>query len=96
MAAIRRVLPFLTGPARAALEDLKPALLAKARLVPAQPWQGGRVDLVRYSARQGRELELRGVVGEVVLPDGPEEHGRGPEAPAPPTPLSLASRPSRV
>jgi hypothetical protein len=45
--------------------------LARAREVPALPFQGGPLDLVRYSGRQRGEIELRGVAGELTLPQGP-------------------------
>lgn len=33
-------------------------------------WSGERRDLVRYSASQGREIELHGIVGTLDLPNG--------------------------
>jgi hypothetical protein len=45
--------------------------LELAREVPAAPFRGGPADLVRYSARQQTEVELRGVSGELYLPTGP-------------------------
>lgn len=45
--------------------------LELAREVPATPFRGGPADLVRYSARQQTEVELRGVAGDLALPTGP-------------------------
>lgn len=55
------------------LEVLAPALIEIARLVSAREWTGERLDLVRYSARQEAELEMRGVSGGLELPEGPGE-----------------------
>ena len=41
------------------------------RAVPFEPWQGRRLDLVRYSGSQKAEVELRGVAGSLALPVGP-------------------------
>ncbi|HID23178.1 MAG TPA: CRISPR system precrRNA processing endoribonuclease RAMP protein Cas6, partial [Planctomycetaceae bacterium] len=45
--------------------------LDRARRIRSGPWHGDRLDLLRYSARQKRELELHGVSGHFDLPDGP-------------------------
>jgi hypothetical protein len=45
--------------------------LNAARDTPAEPWQGERLDLHRYSGRQRAELELRGITGYLDLPHGP-------------------------
>jgi hypothetical protein len=50
---------------------MKPALLERARTLPAESWRGRRLDLVRYSGRQKAELEMRGVSGYLDLPEGP-------------------------
>lgn len=42
-----------------------------SRSLPARPWTGGPLDLVRYSGRQRCEVEMRGVAGELHLPAGP-------------------------
>jgi hypothetical protein len=39
--------------------------------VPCGPWEGGQLDLVRYSSSQKGEIELRGVAGGLFLPEGP-------------------------
>ena len=68
---MRRVKPFLPETVRSAAEAMTPALLEVARLTPSAPWQGQRFDLIRYSARQEAELEMRGVAGFLDLPQGP-------------------------
>ncbi|MCY2963926.1 MAG: CRISPR system precrRNA processing endoribonuclease RAMP protein Cas6, partial [Planctomycetota bacterium] len=71
VAASRRVEAYLP---RAELElwcDVARGALNVAREVPCEPWQGERLDLQRYSARQQAELELRGVTGCLSLPAGP-------------------------
>jgi hypothetical protein len=42
-----------------------------AARVVAEPWQGQRFDLQRYSARQDREFQVHGVCGCLDLPEGP-------------------------
>lgn len=42
-----------------------------AEQTKARPWRGQRLDLIRWSARQQTEVELRGVAGSITLPDGP-------------------------
>jgi hypothetical protein len=39
--------------------------------VPAAPFRGGPLDLVRYSGRQRSEIDLHGVAGELFLSEGP-------------------------
>lgn len=72
-AAVRRLDALLTEPLRVKLEALRPVLLEVARATAADPWQGMRLDLHRYSARQQAELEMRGVSGWLDLPWGPGE-----------------------
>jgi hypothetical protein len=43
--------------------------LARGR--PADAWQGRRLDLLRWSARQQAEIDLYGVTGVLDLPEGP-------------------------
>jgi hypothetical protein len=71
VAAIRRLEAFLPSPAREALARMKPTLIDQARTCRAGNWSGQRLDLLRYSGRQKRELEMRGVSGYLDLPDGP-------------------------
>jgi hypothetical protein len=42
-----------------------------ARSIPHLRWEGRRLDLLRFSSSQQAELELRGVSGSLILPDGP-------------------------
>jgi hypothetical protein len=73
VAAVRRLVPMLDSAGRERLEALRPAVLELARSVTTGPWQGGPLDLVRYSGRQKAGLEFRGVAGELELPAGPGE-----------------------
>ena len=71
VAALRRVRPLLRAAERSTLDTLRPLVLEVARDLPASPWRGQRLDLQRWSGRQKRELEVRGVAGSIDLPDGP-------------------------
>jgi len=71
VATVRRLAAFLPSPAGEELARMKPALLERARTLPAESWRGRRLDLVRYSGRQKAELEMRGVSGYLDLPEGP-------------------------
>jgi hypothetical protein len=62
---------FLPSPAAEKFREMQPGILEQARAVRTAPWVGQRLDLVRYSGRQKRELEMRGVTGYLDLPDGP-------------------------
>jgi hypothetical protein len=75
IAALRRVQSLTTTSADAVWSD-RQSWLDMARGIASGPWEGDRLDLVRYSASQERELELRGVSGSLSFPDGP-----GPLAP---------------
>jgi hypothetical protein len=75
IAALRRVQSLTTTSADAVWAD-RQSWLELARQIACEPWQGERLDLVRYSGSQKRELELRGVSGSLILPEGP-----GPLAP---------------
>ena len=75
VAALRRIQAFV-GPDADTLRADRSAWLEAARSRNHTPWQGRRLDLVRYSGSQHREIELQGVVGSLDLPDGP-----GPLAP---------------
>lgn len=61
------------GAAWSLLDPLRKALVCAAGRVPCSEWVGQRQDVVRYSGRQRREVELRGAVGELVLPEGAGE-----------------------
>jgi hypothetical protein len=70
LAALRRGLalaPEAFGPVQERRHDW----LDRARAVAALPFRGAPLDLVRYSGRQREEIEMRGVSGELVLPEGP-------------------------
>jgi hypothetical protein len=67
----RRVGAFLPAAALADWRTLSRQLIEIARRTPALPWNGDRLDLHRYSGRQQREMDLRGVVGWLDLPEGP-------------------------
>jgi hypothetical protein len=71
VAACRRVKAYLPAEQQADWEPVSRAALDTARHTPAVAWQGQRLDLHRYSGRQKRELELRGVTGCLDLPEGP-------------------------
>jgi hypothetical protein len=71
MGGLRRLEAFLPLAARSALMKLKPAIIEQAKAQRAEAWCGQRFNLVRYSGRQKRELELRGVSGHLDLPEGP-------------------------
>ena len=71
VAVVRRLVAFLPSPAQEALTRIHPELITLSRNLRAMPWEGERLDLVRYSGRQERELEMRGVSGHLDLPDGP-------------------------
>lgn len=75
LAALRR-LHALAGPVADPLWADRRIWLDAAREVPSLPWQGRRLDLVRYSGSQRREVELHGVCGHLDFPSGP-----GPLAP---------------
>jgi hypothetical protein len=66
-----RRLQGLAGESGTAVWDRRHDWLGMARSLPAGPWSGGPLDLVRYSGRQQREVEQRGVAGELPLPAGP-------------------------
>jgi len=71
VAATRRVAAFLPRRDRNDWRTLAERLHDIARRTPQEPWQGDWLDLARYSARQQRELDLHGVCGSLVLPEGP-------------------------
>jgi hypothetical protein len=73
VAGMRRVAPFVIPEQQAVLARFEPEVLAAGRKVPAKPWQGSRLDLVRYSGRQQRALDVHGVAGILELPEGASE-----------------------
>lgn len=70
VAALRRIEALLPAGGKV-VAGLRSGFLGLARQVSARPWEGRRLDLVRYSGRQKKELELCGVVGHLDLPEGP-------------------------
>ncbi len=72
IAALRRI-QALAGnhPDAEALWQSRQDWIERARSIPCEPWEGRRLDLVRYSASQHAELELRGVAGSLTFPAGP-------------------------
>ncbi|MCC6157525.1 MAG: CRISPR system precrRNA processing endoribonuclease RAMP protein Cas6 [Deltaproteobacteria bacterium] len=67
--AIRR---FTMLGAKSEGSDLTTRSVAEvARGIAAHPWEGEPLDFVRYSGRQHREVEQRGVAGSLILPEGP-------------------------
>lgn len=71
--ASRRVAHYLTPDASKIFTDIKPVLISASRQVVANNGTWERLDLVRYSGSQKKELDLYGVVGHLDLPDGPGE-----------------------
>lgn len=72
-AAARRIEAFLPEALRDDWQLAANESLTLARSTPAGVWQGTRLNLHRYSARQEAELELHGVAGSLELPQGPGE-----------------------
>jgi hypothetical protein len=70
LATIRRLHAFAPE-AAAGVWQARHDWLDRAWTVPAGPFQGGPLDLVRYSGRQRAEIDLHGIAGELVLPEGP-------------------------
>ncbi len=73
IAAARRLSAYLQPEDAASLQRLEDQMLEAAASLPCEPWRGERLDLVRYSGRQHGEIELRGVIGSLVLSQGPGE-----------------------
>jgi hypothetical protein len=72
VAMLRRIQALAPEDARATrLWESRRGWLELARSIPSLPWEGRRLDLVRFSGSQQAELELRGVSGSLTLPDGP-------------------------
>ena len=53
--------------------EVSHACLDLSREIIAEPWIGGPCDAWRWSARQQSEIQLRGITGELALPDGAGE-----------------------
>jgi DNA-nicking Smr family endonuclease len=71
VAACRRIEAFLSAEQTVAWSALKREVIELSRLVTTTPWEGVRLDLHRYSARQQAEIDLHGVTGSLDLPTGP-------------------------
>ena len=67
----RRVEGFLATDQIAPWRELSRYCLGLAREIPSSAWEGGPCDLVRWSARQQAEVQLRGVTGSLCLHEGP-------------------------
>ena len=70
-AAVRRIASLAGIASGEAYRDLMRAVKQQAAATPAASWRGERLDFVRWSSTQQRELNLRGVTGELDLPTGP-------------------------
>ncbi len=71
VAGIRRVSMLVEDGMKQVLRSGQKEMLAEARGIPSNLWLGDRLDLVRYSGRQEREIDMQGVSGKLDLPDGP-------------------------
>ncbi len=72
-ALVRRLGGFLPEEYQDLWRELGRYLVTRAHHIPAQsgPWK--RQDLVRFSGSQKKQLQLWGVVGTIILPQGPQE-----------------------
>ncbi len=66
-----RIGAFLPRDQRQLWHERRGEAIEFSRRVPERAWQGQRLDLERYSARQGREFRVPGVCGHLDLPTGP-------------------------
>ncbi len=73
VAAGRRVAAWLPADRLPAWRKLEVETRQRATRLPCGAWQGERLDLHRYSARQHDEIDLHGVCGILELPEGPGE-----------------------
>ncbi len=71
VAMCRWVGAFLPAALGASWRSLERDALEASRRCRASAFEGARLDLHRYSARQQSELDLQGVQGSISLPDGP-------------------------
>lgn len=69
LATLRR-LHALAGEAATTVWEAREEWLEIGRSHTSGEWKGRPLDLVRYSGRQKREVELHGVAGELPLPEG--------------------------
>ena len=66
----RRIAGFLPTDLHDLWKRLSAQLLEVARNTPQGEWEGERSNVTRYSGRQKTEVDLHGVVGSLVLPQG--------------------------
>jgi len=71
VAACRRFRSFLPAETLGEWDRLADDAIAASHEIPQGPWVGDRLDLLRYSARQEREVQINGVSGWLDLPAGP-------------------------
>ncbi len=71
VASGRRVGAFLPRHYQGVWEILSSQMLEISRTIPCAEWKGARLDLIRYSGRQHQELDIHGVSGSLLLPEGP-------------------------
>ena len=67
---LRRLQSLASESVHADIKRLWEPALDTSDRINAQAWRGQRLDLIRWSARQQTEVELRGVAGSIELPDG--------------------------
>ncbi len=68
---LRRLRALAPEPVQSDVNKIWGPSLDIAEQTKAQAWRGQRLDLVRWSARQQTEVEMRGIAGSITLPDGP-------------------------
>lgn len=71
VAALRRLEQFLPEERAAALHERREDFLAMCDDIPVARWRGDKQDFVRWSSRQQMEVVQEGVIGDLVLPEGP-------------------------
>jgi hypothetical protein len=71
VAACRRCRSFLPDESLGEWDQLTEDAIAVSHEIPQERWIGGRLDLLRYSARQEEEVQINGVSGWLDLPAGP-------------------------
>lgn len=75
VSVLRRIAALLPSTWEARIRALRKEALLLAEVLPAGRWRGAPAAVTRWSARQGRWLELRGVLGSLDLPEGPGSLG---------------------
>lgn len=69
--ALRRMADLAGESRGTSYRNLMRTVRTEVDRIAASPWYGERVDLVRWSGAQQREIDLYGVAGELLLPGGP-------------------------